>query len=126
MTTTALDWAVHNKARASVEHYYQKHSKAGNLNIPKYDLFVTELRKDFEKAGYDLADEADLFKLWGALQVNLEAGAFVCLEELGQKRELAQAAIHTWAIFGSMSGLFLREMTKNCPNIPAIEEAASE
>lgn len=125
MTKTTLDWGLHNRARLSVENYYAKHSGAGNINIPMYDLFVTEIRKDWEQAGYNLNDEADLFKLWGSLQVSLEAGAYIMQREL-KEPEQVMGAVRTWGIYGNMTGLFLREMTKNCPLIPAIEEAASE
>lgn len=115
----SLDWSIHNSVRYTVERYYQRNSAANNINIPKYDQFVTQTRKDWENAGFDLTSEADLFKLWGALQVTCAAAAYLVGHEL-ENLEQVKGAMMVMGPYGNMTGLFLREMTKNCPEIPAI------
>ncbi len=115
---TTLNWADVDKIRGTVETYYKRNEMKGNINIPMYDAFVTELRKDFERASYNLSDESDLFKLWGHLSLTCAAGAHL-LTECATKDQL-QGALKVLGTYGNMTGLFLREMTKNCPAIPAI------
>lgn len=106
-----MDWAIHAKVRSAVERYYQAASKEDAIDIPKYDLFVTEIRKDWEQAGYDLSSEADLFKLWGALQVTLASCGFM-LQEC-KSHDQVRGAIKVLGTYGNMTGLFLREVSKD-------------
>ncbi len=122
-----MNWTDVAKIRGTVERYYLRNSAKGNINIPLYDLFVTELRADFEQAGYDLTDEEDLFKLWGHLALTCAGGAHL-LVECSSKEEL-KGALKVFGSYGNMTGLFLREMTKYCAAIPAaspVEEMPSE
>lgn len=120
-----MNWTLHEKVRVTVENYFHRNTENGNIDIPLYDLFVTELRKDWERAGYNLDSEEDLFKLWGALQVACASMAYM-LRECKTAEEL-KGALKVCGVYGNMTGLFLREMTKNVPTIPPLpEEAADE
>lgn len=117
-----LDWSIHNAVRLTVERYYKKHSSTNNINIPMYDQFVTATRGYWEQAGYNMYDESDLFKMWGALQIVCSATANMLSE--CETREQMTGALKVMGPFGNMTGLFLREMTKNVPAIPAPVEPA--
>lgn len=114
-----MNWSDVDSIRGTVERYYLRNSAKGNINIPMYDQFVTVLRQDFERAGYNLGDETDIFKLWGHLALTCAAGAQL-LTECESKDQL-RGALKVFGTYGNMTGLFLREMTKNCPTIPGIE-----
>ncbi len=115
------DWAKVNKIRNTVEQYYRKNDERGNIDFIRYDGFVTELRADWEAAGFDMTNEDDVFKLWAALAMTCAATAHL-LTECDSKEEL-QGALKIMGTYGNMTGLFLREMTKHV-NAPAIVEDA--
>lgn len=122
----AASWSEVDKIRGTVERYYLRNSAKGNINIPLYDLFVTELRLDFERAGFNLSDEDDLYKLWAHLALTCAAGAHL-LPSCESKEQVA-GALKVLGTYGNMTGLFLREMSKNCSAIPAanpVEEMPS-
>lgn len=112
-----MDWDALSKIRGTVEKYYRAQSERNNIDIPKYDLFVTEVRKDWERAGFDLTTEADLYRLWGALAVTCAAMGHM-LGECKTKDELT-GALRLASSYSNMIGLFLREVTKDVPGIPA-------
>ena len=121
----AHDWSDVDKIRRTVDKYYQRNEEKGNINIPLYDLFVTETRKDWERAGFDLEDESDLFKLWGSLSLTCAAAAHMLSE--CDSAEQVRGALRVMGTYGNYTGLFLREMTRHIKTIPALpEEAASE
>lgn len=113
-----MDWELHKSIRLTAERYYRKNAEQQLIDIPTFDLFVTEIRKDWERAGYDLNDERDLFKLWGALQVTCAAAAYMLKE--CETREEAGGALKVFGTYGNMMALFLREMTKAVPAIPVV------
>ena len=117
-----MEWSDVAKIRSTVEKYYQRNSAKGAINIPLYDLFVTEVRKDWERAGFNLADEGDLFRLWGTLSLTCAAMAHMLVE--CDTEEQVRGAVRVVGTYGNYTGLFLREMTKNCPEIPAVEVAS--
>lgn len=120
-----MDWSDVDKIRRSVETYYQRNAAKGNINIPLYDQFVTEVRMDWERAGFDLTLDTDLFKLWGTLSLTCAAVAHML--DVCKTREEAAGAIKVVGSYGNYTGLFLREMTRFCTDVPALpEEAASE
>lgn len=123
MMTTA-NWSDVEKIRQTVEKYYQRNEAKGNINIPLYDLFVTETRKDWERAGFDLDDEGDLFKLWGSLSLTCAAVAHMLVE--CENKEQMRGALKVIGTYGNYTGLFLREMSRHIPTIPAVQEAANE
>lgn len=111
------NWAKVNRIRRTTEKYYQANSKKGNIDIPKYDQFVTEVRADWESAGFDLNDPEDVCKLWAALAMTIAATSHILPECEG--REELQGAVKVLGTYGNMTALFLREMTKNV-DAPAI------
>lgn len=113
------DWARVNKIRRTVEAYYQRNDK--NIDYPRFDLFVTEVRRDWENAGFNCEDAEDVYKMWAALAMTCAATAHM-LEEC-KTREQMQGALAVMGTYGNMTGLFLREMTKYV-DAPAIEEDA--
>lgn len=112
-----MNWSNLDRIRGSVERYYLRNAANNNINIPMYDQFVTSIRGDYEKAGFNLADEADLYKLWGNLALVCEATAQL-LSECRSREELS-GALRVMGTYGNMTGLFLRECTKWVPAIPA-------
>lgn len=122
-------WEDVERIRRTVERYYIRNSTKDNINIPLYDLFVTETRKDWEQAGFDFTNEHDLFKLWGSLSITCSAVAHM-LPECSNREQVA-GALKVMGTYGNYTGLFLREMTRHFPNIPPVtplpdEEAAHE
>lgn len=115
------DWARVNKLRRTVEEYYRKNEAKGNIDFIRYDGFVTEVRRDWENAGFNCEDPEDVYKMWAALAMTCAATAHI-LDECKTKEEL-QGALKIMGTYGNMTGLFLREMTKYV-DAPAIEEDA--
>jgi hypothetical protein len=112
-----MDWSAHTKVRTAVERYYQHAAAQDAIDIPKYDLFVTQVRKDWEQAGYDLNEPDDLFKLWGMLQVTLATCAFMMIE--CENQEQMMGVLKVVGNYGNMMGLFLREASKGvAPPLP--------
>jgi hypothetical protein len=56
--TTMANWAKVNKIRRTVEKYYKRNDAKGNIDFTKFDGFITEVRKDWENAGFDLSSTA--------------------------------------------------------------------
>ena len=112
-----IKWSRMNPIRWAIEELYQHQVEAGTINIPKYDLFVTQLRGDWERAGFDLEDPADLYKLWGALNVTCAASAYM-LQECKTAEQL-KGAVKVCGTYGNMVGLFLREMSRYVADVPA-------
>ena len=117
-----MNWSDVAKIRQTVEKYYQRNEEKGNINIPLYDLFVTETRKDWERAGFDLEDEGDLFKLWGSLSLTCAAVAHMLVE--CDSKDQVKGALKVMGTYGNYTGLFLREMTRHVKTIPALPEEA--
>ena len=117
-----MDWSDVAQIRGAVERYYLRNQANDNINLPKYDQFVTVMRSDWERAGFDMSDEADILKLWGALSITCAAGAYLIGDALSS-REQMQGAARVFGIYGNMTGLFLREMTKYIPGAPPITPA---
>ena len=117
------NWAKVNKLRHTVETYYKRNDAKGNIDFTRYDGFVTELRNDYTNAGFDLFDPETIYQLWAQLAITAGATAHL-LSECGTREEV-QGALKVMGTYGNMTGLFLREMTKNV-NAPAIEAPKEE
>ena len=115
------DWARVNKIRRTVEQYYKANDAKGNIDFVRFDGFVTEVRHDWEEAGFNCEDAEDVYKMWASLAMTCAATAHL-LTECSSKDEL-QGALKVMGTYGNMTGLFLREMTKYV-NAPAIVEDA--
>ena len=118
------NWAKVNKIRNTIEVYYKANEAKGNIDFIKYDGFVTELRRDWENAGFNVEDAEDVYRLWAALAMTCAATAHL-LTECSSKEEL-QGALKVLGTYGNMTGLFLREMTKYVDAPAIVEETASE
>lgn len=118
--TGDLDWSKLDKIRGVVERYYLRNSAKDNINIPKYDMFVTILRDDYTRIGFDLKDEKDIYRLWGVLKLMAEGIGSMLTTEIESNEELV-GALKVAGTYGNMLGLFMREITKNVPSIPPIQ-----
>jgi hypothetical protein len=118
------DWDRVNAIRLAVERFHGDKEKAGQIIIPVFDTYITNVREGWEKVGFDMNNEEDVFKLWGVLSITCEAGNE--LLAVTENKEQFKGAIRVFGTFSNMTGLFLREMTRWLPNVPAIKEEASE
>lgn len=118
-----MDWSKVNKIRRTVELYYKRNDAKGNIDFTRYDGFVTEMRNDYENAGFDVNDADSLYLMWAQLALTCAATAHL-LTECSDKAEL-QGALKVMGTYGNMTGLFLREMTKYV-DAPPIEFETEE
>lgn len=115
--TGDLDWSKMDKIRGVVERYYLRNSAKDNINIPKYDEFVTVMRNSYTNIGFDLTDERDIYRLWGVLKRMAEGIGSLLTTEIETNEELV-GALKVAGTYGNMLGLFMREVTKGFPAIP--------
>lgn len=104
------DWTKVNKIRRTVEMYYKRNDEKNNIDFTTYDGFVTEMRNDWERAGFDVTNPDHLYLMWAGLAMTCAATAHL-MSECSSKEEV-QGALKVMGTYGNMTGLFLREMTK--------------